>query len=229
MAAPPPLSFEPEGNTSIREQIKLDLIQKYKEILKTHLEGRVLKDDKIKSWLNNILIDAKEYFIKKYPSYDLFLFTHICPNAMSYRSNANGIIAIETDAHDVAIYKNDDFYSILRFVFFKHYNLDYNIDQYEDEIIQKGEEILKKYLEDRKFIVENADKNNLTINDECMNFILDKEKYIRVFTINKIYKKPINDKYYFKYLCHGKDVFSKIIQTYENDNLACVHFTFFFK
>ena len=50
-----------------------------------------------------------------------------------------------------------------------------------------------------------------------------------MLTINKIYKKPIDGKYFYKYLCHGKNIYSKIIQTYENEYLQCVLFAFFFK
>ena len=229
MEAAPPTNFKTVENTSDKDQIKSDLKVKYKEILKVHLEGRALNEQKIKTWLNNILIDAKEYFIKKYKDYDIFLFTQIVPNKIVYRSNANGILITKTDAHNFVEYQNNDFYCILRFMYFKHYNLDYNIEEYEDEIIQKGDVILKKYLEDRQYIQENAEKNNVSINDECVDFILGKEKYLRVFTINKIYQKPVNGNYFFKYLCFGKSVYFKIIQTYENDYLQCVHFTFFFK
>ena len=229
MTTPPPIDYKPKNDTSLKDQIKEDLIQKYKEILKIHLDGRAFKEDKVKFWLNNILTDAKEYFIKKYPNYDIFLFTQICDGQIYYRSNSNAILVTKTDAHDFADYKSDDFYCILRFAFMKHYNLDYNIEEYEDAIIQKGDEILRKYLEDRKFIHENADDNNIRINDEYVNFILEKEKYLRVFVISKIYKKPVPGKYYFKYLCHGKDIYTKIIQTYDNENLECVHFLFFLK
>ena len=50
----------------INKQINEDLKKEYKIILEKHLKGRVLKEDKINSWMDNILIEAKEYFIKKY-------------------------------------------------------------------------------------------------------------------------------------------------------------------
>ena len=229
MAAPPPIKFMSSGINLDKEKIESDLTSKYKQILKNHLEGRPFKENKIKTWLNNILMEAKEYFINKYSGYDIFLFTQLRANSITYRSNSNCIIVVGTDGHNFAEYETDDFYCILRFCYFKHYDLNYNIEEYEDDIIQKGDEILKKYLEDRKYIRENAEKNNLSINDEYVNFILGKEKYLRMFTINKIYKKPIVGKYFFKYLCHGKNIYSKIIQTYDNEYLQCVHFTFFFK
>ena len=222
-------SYSSKNELSEKEMIKSDIIEKYKEILKIHLEGRPFKEEKVKSWLNNILEDAKTYFIKKYTNYDIFLFVQIRSNDLYYRSNADAILLQNSDAHDFADYYNDFLYCILRFFFYKHYDLDYSIENYEDEIIQKTNEILKKYLEDRKFIRENAEKNNLNINSEIVNFILDKEKYLRIFTINKIYKKPLTGKYFFKYYSYGKNIYSKIIQTYENEDLECIHFLFFFK
>ena len=232
MDAPTPIDFthsSKNNQLSEKEKIKSDLTEKYKEILKIHLEGRTFKEEKVKSWLNNILIDAKDYFVKKYPNYDLFLFAHIISQNLFYLSNSDGILSNASDAHNFVYYSNEFFYCILRFVFYKHYDLNYSIENYEDEIIQKTNEILKKYLEDRKFIKENAEKNNLNINSEIANFIIDKEKYLRVFIINKIYKKPLLGKFCFKYLSHGKNIYSKIIQTYDNDDLQCINYVFFFR
>jgi len=61
-------------NMPINQQINKDLQNEYKKILEKHLSGRTIKEDKINSWMDNILSDAKEYFIKNYPNYDLFLF-----------------------------------------------------------------------------------------------------------------------------------------------------------
>ena len=52
------------STTSIKEEIRNDLKKKYKEILIKHLDDRPFKEDKVKLWMNDILMDAKEYFIK---------------------------------------------------------------------------------------------------------------------------------------------------------------------
>ena len=69
MSTAPPTASE----LPINKQITNDLKVAFKAILEKYLEGRTIKEDKIKSWMNDILTDAKEYFIKKYPKYDLFL------------------------------------------------------------------------------------------------------------------------------------------------------------
>ena len=230
MAAPTPKeSSYSINNLSEKEIIKSDLIGKYKEILQIHLEDRTFKEEKVKSWLNNILLDAKDYFVKKYKNYDIFLFAQIAPRNLYYRSNADAILIDDSDAHNFVDYYNEFFYCILRYIFYRHYDFDYSIEKYEDEIIQKTNEILKKYLEDRKFNKENNEKNNININSEIVNYILEKEKNLRIFTINKIYKKPLLGKFCFKYLSYGKNIYSKIIQTYDNEDLECIHFLFFFK
>ena len=113
-------------------------------------------------------------------------------------------------------------------MFYKNCNLNYYIEKYEDEIIEKGNDIIEKYLGNRKFSQENAEKNNIIINREHINFILEKEKLLRCFMVNKIFRKPISGKYFFKYLSVGKRICSKIFQTYSNENLKCIHFAFFF-
>ena len=74
-----------------KNQIVSDVRSKYEEILKLNLEGRIFKEDLIKSWLDNILNDAKDYFINKYPDYDIFLFTQLIPKSITYRSNSSKI------------------------------------------------------------------------------------------------------------------------------------------
>ena len=77
----------PGNMNSIKDQIGKDLNEKYKEILKKHLDDRRFNIDKIYAWINNILEDAKEYFIKKYIDYNLFLYCYICPKSLTFRSN----------------------------------------------------------------------------------------------------------------------------------------------
>ena len=109
------------------------------------------------------------------------------------------------------------------------YKLNYSLEEYENEIIQKGNDILIKYLEERKFNYDKCYNYNKDINNEHCNFIVEKENKCRCYILNEIYKNPIQNKYYFKYLIHGKEIYSKIIQTYSNDSLTCCHYVFFFK
>jgi hypothetical protein len=46
----------------IIQQITNDLKKEYKNILEKHLDGRIITENKINSWMNNILIEAKNYF-----------------------------------------------------------------------------------------------------------------------------------------------------------------------
>ena len=222
MSKPAPLSMP------INMQIKNDLQKEYKKILEKHLSGRIIKEDKINSWMDNILADAKEYFIKKYPNYDLFLFVFVFPQNVYFYSHSYSISMIDTDWVDSEDLLTDDLYGCIYFFYYKKYGLDYQIESYENEIIQKGSELLKKYLEDRKYGDEM--KNYLKyINDEYTDFILSKNKYLRCFFLCHLYPNPFPGKYYFKYLSYGKNIYSKFVQTYENDSFNCCHYLFFFK
>ena len=92
------------------------------------------------------------------------------------------------------------------FFFYKNYNLTYSLDDYEDEIIQKGNEIIEKYLEGRKFNYEKLINYNNEIIEEHLNFINTKIKGLRCFCLNEIYENPIKNKYFFKYLSYGKNI-----------------------
>ena len=84
-------------NIPINKKISNDLKNEYKTILEKHLSGRVIKEDKLNSWIDNIFSDAKEYFIKKYPDYDLFLFCFVCPRNVYFYSDTYSISKIAID------------------------------------------------------------------------------------------------------------------------------------
>ena len=222
MSKPAPLAIP------INKQINNDLEGEYKKLLEKHLFGRIIKDDKINSWMDNILADAKEYFIKKYPNYDLFLFVFICPRNLYFRSHNYSISVKDKDWSNIVSLQTDDLYGCIYFFYYQKYNFDYQIESYENEIIQKGGELLKKYLEDRKYSEELGNYLKY-INEEYSDFILSKNKNLRCFFLSHIYQNPIPGKYYFKYLSHGKNIYSKFVQTYENDSFNCCHYLFFFK
>ena len=225
MSAPSPAISE----ASEKEKMYNDLDKAYKEILIKHLDGRVLKKDKIHSWMNNILVEAKEYFIKKYPDYDLFLYINICPINVYFCAKYTSISIVKSDWISNVEFKTDYLYSVLYYMFYKHVSLNYSLEEYENEIIQSGNEALSKHLEERKYDYDKAINYNKNINDEQVNFILDKEKCLRCFILNEIYQNPIKDKFYFKYLSYGKDIYLRLFQTYNNDSLTSYHIVFFFK
>ena len=225
MSTPAPAN----STTSIKEEISNDLAKKYKEILIKYLDDRPFKEDKVKLWMNNILMDAKEYFIKKYPNYDLFLYNYICARNVYFRSKSTSISLVNSDWCDSSDFLSDNLYGVLYYFFYKKTNLSYSIEESEAEIIQKGNELLGKFLDERKYDYDKVQNYNQNINDEHINFILSKEKYCRCFCINEIYQNPIQNKYYFNYISHGKSIYSKIFQTYVNDSLISCHILFFFK
>ena len=74
-------------NLPINKQITNDLKKEYKNILEKHLDGRIIREDKINTWMNNILIEAKTYFTSKYPDYDLFLYITISQKIFIFGPN----------------------------------------------------------------------------------------------------------------------------------------------
>ena len=213
----------------IKEKINDDLKNVYKDILIKHLDERTLKEDKINYWMNNILTDAKQYFINKYPKYDLFLYIYICPRDVYFRSYNSSISLIDSDWNNSVDLQTPNLYSVLYFFYYLHFDLKYSLDEFENEIILKGNEILGKYLDERKYNHDKVTNYNKNINDEHLNFIVKKDNSLKCFCLNEIYQNPIKSKYYFKYLSYGKDIYSKLYQTYVNDSLTCCHILFFFK
>ena len=223
-AAPPTVSEIP-----INKQITNDLQTAFKVILEKYLDGRTIKEDKIDSWMNDILTDAKEYFIKKYPQYDLFLDVYVYPRNVYFYSKSISISIPNIDWCDNVGFITDHLYSLLYFFFYKHVELNYELERYENKLIQKASETLRKYLEERKYGKECGNYNKY-INEDITSFILNKEKgEIRCHLLSEIYQNPIQNKYYYKYLSHGKQIYTKIIQSFNNNSLTCYHYLFFFK
>ena len=55
-----------DSQKSIKYNITNDLKEFFKTILVKHLDVRAYNETKIKNWTDNILLECKEYFIKKY-------------------------------------------------------------------------------------------------------------------------------------------------------------------
>ena len=202
--------------------------KEYKQILINYLDEREFKDEKIKLWVNNILNEAKNYFTRKYMDYDLYLFCLVSEKGVFFRQNTMYAGIQDTDKSSFVDFETNSLYVVLNFFFFEHYNLSYSIEENESEIIRFGQEILNKYLEDKKFETNKIMEYNSIINNEHANFILKKENNLRCFILNRIFKNPVK-RYYYKYLVHGKEIYSKIFQGYSNDSLTCGHEVFFFK
>ena len=215
----------------INQQITNDLKKEYKNILEKHLDGRIVTENKINSWMNNILIDAKNYFTSKYPDYDLFLYVFVCPRNIYFYPKGYSISLIGIDWSDFTEFITNDLYSSLRFLFYKRLELTYELEESENEIIQKGYEILKKYLKGRKFGNE-CDNYGKNINKDLCDYILSKNvggHNLRCYFLNEIFQCPIQNKYFFRYLSYGKQIHFKIFQAYDNDSLECCQHIFFFK
>ena len=70
----------------------------------------------------------------------------------------------------------DVLYSRISYLCYKYVELNYQLEKYENEIIQKGNEIMRKYLQGRKYGNESNNNNyNYYINTEHINFIISKE------------------------------------------------------
>jgi len=220
---------QPAENISMKDIINEDLKKEFKNILNKHLDDRPFKEEKVKIWIENILNEAKDYFVKKYPDYDLFLLNYIYPRNVYFRSNSSSISYFNTDLLDSVDLSTNDLYSVFYYFFFKHTNLEYSLEEIESEIIQKGNDLLEKYLDERKYDYNTIENYNININTEYMNYIAAKNNKLRCFVVNEIYQKPIKSKYFFKYLCHGKEIHSKIFNKYINDSLICCNSLYFFK
>jgi hypothetical protein len=211
-----------------KDTIFNDLKEKYAEILFKYLDEREFKEDKVIVWIDNILKDAQEYFIKNFQNYDLFLFCSVCDNDLIYRTNHFSIYLNESDDYGLVELETGKLYGILYFFFYKHNEFSYDILKYESLIINKGNKILLDKLNDQKYDFEKANDLNKIINKEHSDYILTLENNAKVYLLYEIYENPVSN-YIFKFISYGKDIHSKIIQTFCNEYLTCNHYVFFFK
>jgi len=206
-----------------------DLKKNYQQTLIKHLDDRTYNEDNIKTWINYILSDAKKFSIKNYPDYDIFLYCFISQRNVYFNSNDRYISTPKTDGNGSTSFRNDNIYCQLKFFIFKHYPLEYSLNTFESEIIAKGNELMIKYLEDRKYNPEKNDNYIENINKEHFDYILSINNKLKCFAITYIFQIPIKGKYYFNYTIHGKDIYKTMFQSYQNGSLLMTHDVFFFK
>ena len=216
-------------NKTSKDKMIDDLKTNYQRILIKHLDDRTYNENKIKNWIDNILSDAKEFAIKNYSDFDIFLFCFIAQRNVYFNSNDKHISITETDGSGMTLFRSDNIYCEFRFFIFKHYTLDYSLNTFESEIIRKGNELMIKYLEDRKYNQEKNDSYIQNINKEYLDYVLTINNKLRCFEASYIFQTPIKGKYYFNYTSHGKDIYKTIFQSYQNDSLLMTLDIFFFK
>ena len=95
---------------------------------------------------------------------------------MNYYSSHDSISNHNTGLNSYVVFSTDTIYSRINYFCYKHVELNYYPEKYENEIIQKGNEIMRKYLQGKKTFEEECDDYNNDINSEHINFILSKEK-----------------------------------------------------
>ena len=111
------MTSSPTSNqgSSINSKIVKDFEQIFKDILSKHLAGREINEDYIYSWLDNILIDSKEYFRKKYPDCDIFIEIFIGPMNMNFYSSHNSNSNHNRDLNSYVVFTTDTIYSRINY------------------------------------------------------------------------------------------------------------------
>ena len=125
-----------DSQKSIIDNITDDLKEYFKEILVKHLDDRAYNETKIKNWTDNILLECKEYFIKKYPDYDLFLYCFVYERNVYFKDYNYRISIQNVDNSDSIYFFTNNLFSNIRF-FYKHYTLDYALTKFEASIIKR--------------------------------------------------------------------------------------------
>ena len=128
-----------------------DLKEQYSKILTKYLVDRVYNENSVKKWTNDILLEAKEYFIEKYSDYNLYLYCLISEAKTPFSQDYSCIFNGSNDIMSWVDFKNDSITCVLSIMIFKINNLDDPTNDFESNIIKKGNEIIIKYMENRKF------------------------------------------------------------------------------
>ena len=173
-------------NKTPREIMIDNLKINYEKILIKYLDGRSYNENKIKNWIDNILSHAKDFSIKNYPDYDIFLYCFIAQKNICFYSNDGNISITKTDWSGIAIFRSDNINCELRFFIYKHYTLDYSINSFESEIFTKGNELMIINLEDNKYNTEKNDSYIKKINNEHVDYIVSLNNKLRCYVVSYI-------------------------------------------
>lgn len=206
-----------------KDKIKDDLIQKGKEILKIHLDGRSYKEPKVNDWILNIINDFEQYFYQKYSSYHLFTFCFVCSKNTQYYSDSLSILLVDEEDSNCSVFNSNDLHSVLRFFFFTNFTSN-PCPLLEPKVISTGNKLLYEIFDERKYgeiMIECCKKLNGGVN----KIILELDRRRRCLNTTLAFKKPFKD---FSYNFKIKSSYDlvRIIQTFITPEVEIWHFLF---
>lgn len=211
-------------NDNNLKEMKLDLIQKGKEILKTHLNGRKYIEPKVYEWIQKILEDFENYFYQKYSSsHDLFSYCLVCSKSTFFLELQNTSCEVDMEGNVSLEFQTENIYSQLKFFFFKKFT-SISCPFLEPKIISIGNKLLYEIFDEKQYGI-NLDESCVQFSNNMINNILTMTKTKRCLSLIMPFKKPTKN-FSYNYKIKKTYDLSKIIQTFVTTELEVWNFLF---
>ena len=205
---------------SQKEIMKNNIKKECKKILEKYFEDREYNENKVNLWKEYCLEEIIKFLSSNHKEFGfviLIIITHLTEFSGSYRSNCLDISRNKTDSCISEEIQTKTMYIGLRIIFFKIYYSKINyIENIEENIFLKINDILTKNLENKKYSDEIASTYSKKIVNDLSTFLLEKKSKPCCFFQCNIIQKPINIILDYKIINFK---YMPLMASYSNDSL----------
>ena len=189
-----------------------------KKILEKYFDGREYKEDKVNLWKEYALEETNNYLKSSYKDFG-FIILILIVNLHECRTNSQGIYRSDSDYYFNESIETKTMFCEIRIFFTKIYISNINhIENIEDKILIKANDIITSILENKKYLNKIAKNNAKEIVEELNRFLMERKISLLPCSYHACYiiKKPMNYKFGYKVI---NLKYMPLMATYSNDSL----------
>ena len=230
-AAPPiPISQEINYQENVGDSEKTIIQNEMKKlslaILKKHLEGRTVIQEKVKKWSDFVIDEVYSVLSKKYPQFGYLIFFFMS-DITAFVANANAVYYPKTDIHFNVPFHTNNFYSAVRVYATKKTSKTKNFleNMNDSDMVTKINYKITSLLEDRQFVFEPFQNVVANICQDINEVLLERDDKPCSYHTAYINRLPTNGLCFY-YKCFDME-FNTINFIYSNASFICRVFLFF--
>ena len=208
-----------EAPTLTEREIMSNRIKKEcKKILEKYFDDREYNESKVNLWKEYALEETNNYLKSNYKGFG-FIISILIVNSGDCRTNSQGIYRKDFDDYFNESIQTKTLFCEIRIFYTKIYNQTVNhIENVEEEILIKMNNILTNQLAKKNYSYEIAKKDVWEIVENLNNFLSERKVNPRPCSYHTCYilKEPINFKFGYKII---NLKYMPFMVTYSNDAL----------
>ena len=208
-------NLEDAPSMSQKEIMKINIKKECKKILEKYFEGREYDEDKVNLWKEYSLEEITNYLNSNYKDFG-FIISLIVINTTACGGQCIPVERKNTDDNLIECFDTKGMRSQINIQFFKIYKSEIrHIENINETILLKMNDILINKLENKKYSYEIATKGLEEIVVDINKFLLERKPLPCSYAICYLSKKPMKFKFTYKVI---NLKYIPIMTTYSNDS-----------